>query len=379
MDIPDYLAEKKHLQTCILDYLDKGKNIIMENSLIKLLNDPKYLADKAELKAVLYLISRITNNHHRYTVFYDKIKEIFTHFKDPIAKNLSNREIFDIFRSNKRILLLLIKEKYLEVDQSISNSIQRSNFLKANYISYFLPEIKNFIDEQTRKEIKKDLLEVSNNNFGLFDDKRNVGENDSDVCNLIRKDSIDEFVKFADKNYLSFKSTIEESIFETNPFLIGKKPSLIEYASFFGSIQIIKFLVSKKVELTPSLWLYAVHGNNQELLTYLRDNSVQPPDASFKSCLVESIKCHHNEIADFIQNNLLSIQSDEKVDDIIFSNALKYLNYVLINQDLNDILVFYYLCQNDNLTLVEKLLNEKDLSSKINTKIVLKFFFCYKV
>ena len=99
------------------------------------------------------------------------------------------------------------------------------------------------------------------------------------------------------------------SIFETNPFLIKRKASLIEYAAFFGSIQIFKYLQLNNVELTPSLWLYAIHCNNPEIIHLLEENHVIPEDKSYFECYKESIKCHHNNIANYIKDNLI----DEKL------------------------------------------------------------------
>ena len=59
---------------------------------------------------------------------------------------------------------------------------------------------------------------------------------------------------------------IKPSIFETNSFLIDKEPTLIEYATFFESIQIIQYFKYSQVPFTFSLWKYAVHSNNAELI-----------------------------------------------------------------------------------------------------------------
>ena len=42
--------------------------------------------------------------------------------------------------------------------------------------------------------------------------------------------------------------------------------TLIEYATFYGSIQIFKYLLNNNVGLTESLWMYAVHGQNSEII-----------------------------------------------------------------------------------------------------------------
>ena len=53
--------------------------------------------------------------------------------------------------------------------------------------------------------------------FFLFK-KRTISENDGIICEMIRQDSIKEFVSYTNRNYISIKSQIEPSIFETNPF-----------------------------------------------------------------------------------------------------------------------------------------------------------------
>ena len=61
------------------------------------------------------------------------------------------------------------------------------------------------------------------------------------ICELIRNDDIKEFIIYFNLNQFSLNMTIEPSIYETNSFLCEKNPSLIEYSTFFGSIQILSF------------------------------------------------------------------------------------------------------------------------------------------
>ena len=74
---------------------------------------------------------------------------------------------------------------------------------------------------------------------------------------------------YINKTNFSVFNEIEPSIFETNPILMNENVTLIEYATFYGSIQIVQYLVNNKVELTESLWLYAIHSNNQEMIDFL--------------------------------------------------------------------------------------------------------------
>ena len=99
-----------------------------------------------------------------------------------------------------------------------------------------------------------------------FFEKRKKGENDSYICKLIQNDSVEDFVSHVTKNNYSLRSKIVPSIYETNSFLIkNSEPSLIEYAVFFGSIKIFQYLRFNNVDLTQSLWIYTIHGNNPEI------------------------------------------------------------------------------------------------------------------
>ena len=56
------------------------------------------------------------------------------------------------------------------------------------------------------------------------------------------------------------------------------KKCLIEYASFFGSIQIIQYLRYSNVQLMRSMWLYVIHSNNVELVHFLEENEIKPEE-----------------------------------------------------------------------------------------------------
>ena len=51
---------------------------------------------------------------------------------------------------------------------------------KANYLDYFYPEIKGFNKKIIYKKLPSD-----------FENKRKIGENDDNICQIIRNDSIE--------------------------------------------------------------------------------------------------------------------------------------------------------------------------------------------
>ena len=120
----------------------------------------------------------------------------------------------------------------------------------------------------TTKSIESEIKEQYNEEINNFEEKCRIGENDSYICSLIRQDSVEEFISYVNKNNVSLSSQILPSIYETNSFLIGKEPTLIQYAFYFGSIQIIRYLKYNNVLLSNSSWMYVVNSNNAELFQF---------------------------------------------------------------------------------------------------------------
>ena len=399
MELQNYLTEQKEL-------LDNFHQFIQEENdseedflnLISYIKTKKYDENLEEFKLILYIINDISNNHHRYPTFFDKIEKIITYFSEQIKQNFPNYELFNIFQNNKKILYLLFQNKIILVDSNIANLILNKcniftkyqiNYFNSdkisfnkyfehkikntkNYDHYFFPDIKPFVYKGNLTQIEKYLLQQSENSFQKFEYNRKIGENDSYICILIRQDSIKEFIIYVNKNNLSLSSEVPDSIFETNPFLMKKPATIIQYAAFFGSIQIFKYLQLNQVKLEPSLWLYAIHSNNPEIIQILVENKIKPNDQSYLECFLESIKCHHNDIANYIKDNFIS--NEVKVDKNNFiSNhvafGFHYHNYEFVQNFKDYQFIFYYSCLYYDISIVKILLSTKAID--LNQQIIL--------
>ena len=155
----------------------------------------------------------------------------------------------------------------------------------------------------------------------------------------------------------------------------NKNPTLIEYAAFFGSIQIFQYMKFNHVELPSSLWLYAIHSKNAELIHLLEENHVDSPDDAYESCLLEAIKCHHNDIANYIKNNLVDpniVESDrENLIEKVFECSFHYSNYSYFPHEYSKNSAFFNLCLYKYSTLVNIFLRNK--KNEIDERII---FFC---
>ena len=289
-------------------------------------------------------------------ILLKKIKTIIQYFKDKIGNYISKQEISDIFKTNKLILQFLFENDILTISDNICKELlDRIDLNGTKYCYFFYPEIKPFIGEEKAEEIENELISYDSNIFNNFDEKRQKGENDSYICSLIRQDSVEEFIAFVQRNNYPLNSEIAPSIFETNLFLIENTPTLIEYSAFFGSIQIFNYLRMNNVQLTPSLWLYSIHSRNPDLIHLLESEKVPQPDNKYESCVIESIKCHHNEIAEYFLNQT------EINNELFISSILQFHNYEFLSDDLgNDDDYFFYLCFYHYNTLVNLLITSKE-------------------
>lgn len=179
------------------------------------------------------------------------------------------------------------------------------------------------------KDVKEELLMTNPNIFDDYESNRQEGENDSYICWLIRQDSIVEFVQYVNRMNYPLSSQIPPSLFETNSFLIeNENTTLIEYSVFFGSIQILQYLMLNKVDLQPSLWPYSIHSKSAELIHILESKLKSPKkeenDKNYLRLLIESIKCHYNDFADYFANNFIFLDKiDSKQKDEILSCSIK--------------------------------------------------------
>ncbi|KAK8876102.1 hypothetical protein M9Y10_006288 [Tritrichomonas musculus] len=346
----------KNHEELILQYLNNNCDETDFNDLINNFKTQKVAENKNELKLLLHLICEIADNCHRSLNFFNKIDQILKFFENEMKQYFSNYSIFNIFKSNKRLLLFLFNEKILIPDKFIYSQIISSEYSEKKYFEYFYPEFKSFSNE-----------EVTEFDIELFEKNRMIGENDQYICELIRDDLIDDFIIYVNRTNYSLSMPINASIFETNAFLLNNNPTLIEYAAFFGSIQILKYLHLNNVDISPDLFLYIIHGNNNDLVHYIEEKAEKPKKQLIKSILIEIIKCHEKDYLNYFKDNYYNNEANNEY--FFFNKNLQYYNFYNICESeitLKKIDLFFSFCKYDYITLFDYLLKNENIN--INQK-----------
>ncbi|KAK8867115.1 hypothetical protein M9Y10_010087 [Tritrichomonas musculus] len=378
--IQNYVNNMKKIQEIILDFLEN--NATYEEFLRKFtisLNNEKIRENRNDLRLVLRIISHIAAYHYRTKGFFDKIGEILLLLKDEITSFYTQFEIYDIFEKCSPILVFLYENKFIEPN---SESFERLFRLDGDSYKYFIPQFKSFFDHLELEKVKKEYSQMDID-LELFKSKQKIGENDSYICQLIRDDSVEEFIAFVNRSNLSLQNEkIKKSIFETNLDLIDdEEMTLIKYAAFFGSIQIFNYLRMNGVEMKPELWNFAIHSNKPEMIHLLEELHVEPEQRDFYECYFNAVEYHHNNIARYLHDNLMNI--DDKFEKQ-FSEKLQFYNFSIFADEIQDDpdiltnvnkrkILFYELCENDCYTLVEYLLNNVEID--VNARIILNQYF----
>lgn len=370
MEVSEYLDQKRKIYDFFNEFINDEYST--EKNYKQLTS---YFLNNGENEMFFHLILRFFKYHHRTPELFAKIKQIILYFKKDITGNFTNSEIFDIFKNDKQIILFLLEEKILSLEKEIIDIIlSKSDKNGKRYCHYFYPEIKSKIEETEKINIEKQLQEVDLDILNHFEDKRQNGENDSLICSFIRNDSIEEFIAYTQKINFDLKIEIPFSIFETNPFLLKKNPTIIEYSAFYGSIQIFEYLLNNDIEITPSVWIYAIHSDNAELIHILEERYCKTIDF-FDECFNEAIKCHHNEIAQYIMDNYLTEEkinfyAEKDFDNNYINNVIRYHNYHFFPNNFNSCNKFiaFYLMKNNYFELFNILFTANAL--KINTIII---------
>ncbi|KAK8892426.1 hypothetical protein M9Y10_029653 [Tritrichomonas musculus] len=349
-------------------------------------NDEIFELFEFDIRIILFLLKE------KILIFtktvYSKLNTYFNlNYFYPEIKAYEESHQSDLQKEKKERNNIPKKEKESELFENNSDTESSDNFFSQEESYDLNDEIEDEDEDEGNCEShfvpngndnKSESIERMNNFYRSFfgrqeqvetpeinEDKRLIGENDSELCEIIRKDLIEEFIIYVNKKELKADSKIEKSMYETNYFLRDSyNLTLVKYAAFFGSIQIFKYLYNNGAKLDKKMWIFAIHGENEEIIHILEEQGIKPEKGFIIECYEESMKCHHNGIALYIEKNYLL---DEYKDyyNVRF-NCYMHYNFEFIH-DQYDHETMYPMIYFDYYTLIKTHLENAKID--INKKI----------
>ena len=346
MNIREYIIQHADLYNLIYKFIDGDDSF---ENIKGFLNSHQSFLNGTELKSFLRLLKIIANEHKRNQILLDKIKEILKFIQENIQQNVSKIDLCGIFLGNKLILLFLLDSKIITAED-IKDKFNSPYYI--DYKCFFYPEIKNLVNSKDKITIEQKLSELDSDTLNNFEMYRQIGENHTHLCSLIRSDNVQDFIGYINENEIDpSEFSIKPSIFESHLILRNHKSmTLIEYATFFGSLKIYQYLKAKKVTISPSLMIYAIHSRNYRLIHQIEEDIQDTQEKEiYAKCFRESIKCHHNEIADYFANKI------EEKSTVLLS--FEFHNFYSISEDeicnvkLKEL--FYIACKHNYINLLQ--------------------------
>lgn len=297
------------------------------DSILVFINENNLLGEN---KGQFYQILKILSNSIKcYPRSKNIIIFLLKHYNEDISQKFTSEELFSIFASNKLLLLALYESNCINI-----NTLQ-SKYSSSSYnFPFFYPEFKeNYqilsTDQKERIQlIEKDIQEKFDSKIDTFLSLREDGHSELKIAQLIRNDDVDNFSVLVSPENFNLNMEIPISIFESDP-LLQSKPSLIEYACFFGSIKIFKFLWLKNLDIDQRIYSYAIAGNNTEIIHILE--SKYPPEVSDDGgCIIPTILYQRPEIFEyFIENYNFLVLTQKMLAETIESHDFVMFNCIM--------------------------------------------------
>lgn len=367
------------LYQSLLAYIDGNNDDAQFEALIQTINEMRIFQESSKIHEFLSLICSVSFFHYRSASFFEKFEKILSHFKNEIQQHFSSNSLFEIFKNNRRILLFLIEINLITINSELARKMvafdepSASHPNSTNYVKFFQPELEPFLSADEKAKYLKGSIE----DIEAFKQKRRIGENDSQICAVIRNDSLDEFLGLVKKNKYSLNREIDDSIYETNLFFIKwaqyALPSFMQYAAYFGAKKIFSYIIQNEEEISDYIDLFGIHSGNREFVEMLEEEGFIC-ERDYYSCRNESIKTHQNELLEYFGN-----------DRQLLSTAFESFNYYAIKHQCEKFAgavsgMFPIICANGYYEIVSILLKSPGLDINLVAillfnLIFMKFFF----
>ena len=219
----------------------------------------------------------------------DILIQLICSFSSNINDNFMPHEIYNILlcNSSNYLLLELINHHILTFPSICSIPHDESN----SFLIYFSPEIQQNDQNKFNTEVKP-LLTIDDEKH---QELRSKGVNEFPIAELIRNDDLEGFIESLSRSS-SINSKIPYSIYEKCSY-INKEPSYFEYAAFYGSVKIFKYLVSNKISPSNNLAFFAVAGGNFEII-----HICEQINCDFTNAINAALLFHQKDIFNYLVN-----------------------------------------------------------------------------
>lgn len=289
----------------------------------------KFLSSKKEFMKLITTIQTALFTHYSYYDLYEKlIEQLFPYIK----KFFTSDEIYYFSILNK-IKLFFYKNGLINIDTIIhkAKAFRTVSFIFAYEIYQERREDFNYIFGSKESFLK----EVNFPNFESFLEFRDKWTNNDPITISIREDDADKLREIISKNNLNYDLEIPYSLFEDISCFFKKKsmPKMIDYAAFYGSVNVFKYLLMNDSKITEKTLEFAVYGGSYEIIHILESAKCPYSDA-----LEASIRVHNNELYDYFINSVGLQHTKKTIIRAVLNYNIKVIKEILQDETLYDMI-----------------------------------------
>lgn len=158
MEVEVFIKKMKDIYSVLMDFIESDDDSGDEfDTIINFFEKQIILENKEEVRLIFQLISKISDNYHRTSNFFDKLEKIFQYLIKDTLSPISDF-IPDYTKYNKKILFHLLDKRLIKPDESFLQTYFLSKPDEKNYY-YLYPKVKEFLEEEIRNQIEKEILE----------------------------------------------------------------------------------------------------------------------------------------------------------------------------------------------------------------------------
>ena len=259
------------------------------DKLILFLEKKKVFSDQILCRFLLSSIATAFQTRHES---FNAIIELMKNIGEKILIFFDSDDLFYNFFTTNLVRLGLYRIGLINI----------SSILKLKDIenlSFFAPEIKEHLDEymSNLKQIDREKLEKA------LQKKRaeSLVFSDDLFAKIIETDDVVEFQNHLSQTNAGVNYTLQTTD-NAEYYLPSKSPALIEYAMFFRSKEIFKYLFNNGAKLSQDYAaVYAIAGGDYDIIHIIAQKD---PNLFSTAALRSAIRYHHYEIIDYLHENL---------------------------------------------------------------------------
>ncbi|OHS99867.1 hypothetical protein TRFO_08164 [Tritrichomonas foetus] len=287
--------------------------------------------------------------------------QVLLSISDYIARFYTSDDLLLFFSKIFCVIAFLFENGLISIQ-----SIQKKSRYNIQLFKMFYSEIQNndakFFNEILFEypHLKEYLNSIDETLHKMY---RIAGMNEDEVASVIRKDDLETFMTMINEQKINFYYEIPHSQYDHVKFINSshKRPSVLEYSAFFGSVNIFKYIYSHNISLSDTLPRFAVAGANSEIIHLC----IEKGQNFSKNCMNVAIQFHRYQVCEFLN---MTIRQPFRVKH--FMRTLKFYNIHIflkilplfidqpnITDKFGDWTLLHCACNNGNLDMVQFILS----------------------